>query len=184
MTLVYKIVGEGTRELAEMAEGEKLRMLTGLGNGYDLKSIPEEVTLVGGGVGVPPLYGLCEELVRTGKHPSVVLGFQTKEDVFYRREFEALGVSVQVVTEDGREGIRGRVNDALSEKGYLCACGPLPMLRALVPFTREGQFSLEARMGCGFGACMGCSLETRNGAKRVCKEGPVFSAEEILWDRM
>lgn len=182
LTLLYKVVGQGTEDLSHMAPGAKLDLLTGLGNGYDLAASGDTPLLIGGGVGVPPLFGLCQALLARGKHPQVILGFNTKEEIFYEAEFAALGVPVTVTTADGSYGVRGFVTDAMSlPYSYFYACGPLPMLRAIdrVAVT-SGQFSMEERMGCGFGACMGCSIQTKNGTKRVCKDGPVFYREEVI----
>ena len=183
LTIVYKIVGKGTEAMAKMTEG-KLDVLTGLGNGYDLDAAGETPVLVGGGVGVPPMYLLCRRLVALGKHPSVILGFNTKSEVFLEEDFRALGVPVTVTTVDGSYGQRGFVTDAMANMNYsyFYTCGPEPMLKAIYrTSTTEGQFSFEERMGCGFGACMGCSCKTVTGYKRICKEGPVLRKEEILW---
>ncbi len=183
LTLVYKIVGEGTKRLAAYPDGTVLDVLTGLGNGYDLSLSGDTPLLLGGGVGVPPLYHLCKTLIAEGKHPTVVLGFNRKTDVFYEEEFKALGAAVTVTTADGSYGAKGFVTDALpSEYSYFYTCGPEPMLKAVFAATKtSGQFSFEERMGCGFGACMGCSCKTVTGYKRICKEGPVLTKEEILW---
>ncbi len=183
LTLVYKIVGEGTRRMAQYPDGTVLDVLTGLGNGYDLSKAGDTPLLLGGGVGVPPLYHLCKTLVEQGKHPTVVLGFNRKDDVFYEEEFKALGAAVTVTTADGSYGTKGFVTDALPvEYSYFYTCGPEPMLKAVYAATKtSGQFSFEERMGCGFGACMGCSCKTVTGYKRICKEGPVLTKEEILW---
>lgn len=183
LTLVYKIVGEGTKRLAAYPDGTVLDVLTGLGNGYDLSLSGDTPLLLGGGVGVPPLYHLCKTLIAEGKHPTVVLGFNRKTDVFYENEFKALGAAVTVTTADGSYGTKGFVTDALpSEYSYFYTCGPEPMLKAVFAATKtSGQFSFEERMGCGFGACMGCSCKTVTGYKRICKEGPVLTKEEILW---
>ncbi len=183
LTLVYKIVGEGTKRLAAYPDGTVLDVLTGLGNGYDLSVSGDTPLLLGGGVGVPPLYHLCKTLIAEGKHPTVVLGFNRKTDVFYENEFKALGAAVTVTTADGSYGTKGFVTDALpSEYSYFYTCGPEPMLKAVFAATKtSGQFSFEERMGCGFGACMGCSCKTVTGYKRICKEGPVLTKEEILW---
>ena len=183
LTLVYKIVGEGTKRLAAYPDGTVLDVLTGLGNGYDLSLSGDTPLLLGGGVGVPPLYHLCKTLIAKGKHPTVVLGFNRKTDVFYEEEFKALGAAVTVTTADGSYGTKGFVTDALpSEYSYFYTCGPEPMLKAVFAATKtSGQFSFEERMGCGFGACMGCSCKTVTGYKRICKEGPVLTKEEILW---
>ena len=185
LTLVYKVVGHGTAQMAAMAPGQTLDILTGLGNGYDLALTGENPVLVGGGVGVPPMYGLAKLLRALGKPVQVILGFNTKEEIFYEDAFKALGCTVYVTTVDGSYGIPGFVTDALKELSYshFCACGPEPMLKALYKASRtSGQMSFEERMGCGFGACMGCSCKTLTGNKRICKEGPVMKKEEILWD--
>ena len=185
LTLVYKVVGHGTAQMAAMTPGESLDILTGLGNGYDLTLTGEHPVLVGGGVGVPPMYGLAKHLRAMGKPVQVILGFNTKAEIFYEDAFKALGCTVYVTTVDGSYGIPGFVTDALKNLSYshFCACGPEPMLKALYKAsTTSGQMSFEERMGCGFGACMGCSCKTLTGNKRICKEGPVMKKEEILWD--
>ena len=184
LTLIYKVVGVGTDAMCKYGSATKLDLLTGLGNGFSLDADTKNPLLVGGGVGVPPLYMLCKRLIEKGVRPSVILGFNTKDDVFYKDEFEALGVKVTVTTADGSYGIKGFVTDALDAHtyDYTYACGPIPMLKALYDRAGVGgEYSFEARMGCGFGACMGCSIPTKNGMKRVCKEGPVFKKEEIVW---
>lgn len=184
LTLIYKVVGSGTDAMCGYKNGTALDLLTGLGNGFNTDAGCKKPLLVGGGVGVPPLYLLCKKLIDRGALPSVILGFNSKEDVFYKEEFEALGVQVTVTTVDGSLGKKGFVTDTLAEHSfdYTYACGPLPMLKALYNSTDEdGEYSFEARMGCGFGACMGCSIQTKNGMKRVCKEGPVFKKEDIVW---
>ena len=184
LTLIYKVVGKGTEQMARMEKGSVLDILTGLGNGYDLSTAGERPLLVGGGVGVPPLYMLAKQLVAKGLHVSVILGFNTAAEVFCKEDFEALGADVYVTTVDGSCGIRGFVTDALGgiDYTYFYTCGPEPMLKALWrASTTEGQMSFEERMGCGFGACMGCSCKTLTGNKRICKEGPVMRKEEILW---
>ncbi|MBQ9965072.1 MAG: dihydroorotate dehydrogenase electron transfer subunit [Clostridia bacterium] len=185
LTLIYKVVGKGTAQMSGMSVGEQLDVLTGLGNGYDLTSCSKHALLLGGGVGVPPLYMLAKQLIAQGKAVSVVLGFNTKSEIFYEDEFRALGARVTVATADGSYGVKGFVTDAISEidYDYFYTCGPEPMLKAVYRATKtEGQFSFEERMGCGFGACMGCSCKTVTGYKRICKEGPVLRKEEILWD--
>ena len=185
LTLVYKVVGHGTAQMAAKTPGEPLDILTGLGNGYDLTLTGETPVLVGGGVGVPPMYGLAKHLRALGKPVQVILGFNTKEEIFYEEEFKVLGCTVYVTTVDGSYGIPGFVTDALKNLSYshFCACGPEPMLKALYKASKtSGQMSFEERMGCGFGACMGCSCKTLTGNKRICKEGPVMKKEEILWD--
>lgn len=185
LTLVYKVVGHGTAQMAAKTPGEALDILTGLGNGYDLTLTGENPVLVGGGVGVPPMYGLAKHLRALGKPVQVILGFNTRDEIFYEEEFKALGCTVYVTTVDGSYGIPGFVTDALKDLSYshFCACGPEPMLKALYKASKtSGQMSFEERMGCGFGACMGCSCKTLTGNKRICKEGPVMKKEEILWD--
>ena len=164
-----------------MAPGQALDCLVGLGNGYDVDACPADTVLVGGGVGVPPLYGLAKRLLAAGKKPSVILGFNTAGEIFYDMQFAALGVPVTVTTADGTAGVKGFVTAALKPGAYVCACGPEPMLRAVHAVAGGGQFSFEARMACGFGACMGCTCQTVTGYKRICKDGPVLSYDEILW---
>ncbi len=183
LTLVYKTVGRGTEAMAGLKPGETLDLLTNLGNGYDLSTAGEAPLLVGGGVGVPPLYYLAKKLVSAGKTPTVILGFNTEKEIFYEKEFKALGCAVTVTTADGSCGVKGFVTDAFPDAySYVYACGPKPMLKAVYNKPGDGQFSFEERMGCGFGACMGCSCKTKTGYKRVCREGPVFYKEEILWE--
>ena len=184
VTLIYKVVGKGTEIMAEAKEGDTFDVLTGLGNGYDTSVSGAHALLLGGGVGVPPLYNLCKKLIAEGKKVTVVLGFNTASEIFYAEEFAALGAEVRVTTVDGSFGIKGFVTDAIADVDYtyFYTCGPEPMLRAVYKATKtEGQFSFESRMGCGFGACMGCSCKTNFGNKRICKDGPVFVKEEILW---
>ena len=181
LTIICKVVGKGTGQLSRMTPGEKLDCLAGLGNGYDVAACPEAPVLAGGGVGVPPLYGLAKALIAAGRRPAVVLGFNRAAEIFYQKEFEALGVPVTVTTVDGSAGAKGFVTDAMPEGAYVCACGPEPMLKAVCAKAAGGQFSFEARMGCGFGACMGCTCRTIAGPKRICREGPVLTKEEILW---
>ena len=184
LTIIYKVVGKGTEAMSKM-EGGKLDILTGLGNGYDLTATGDKPVLLGGGVGVPPMYLLTKRLIAEGKTPTVILGFNKKEEVFYEEEFKALGCNVLVTTVDGSYGIKGFVTDALKEVEYthFCTCGPEPMLKAVYRATNtSGQMSFEERMGCGFGACMGCSCQTLTGYKRICKDGPVMWKEEIKWD--
>ena len=186
LTLVYKVVGKGTEKMSTMAAGEKLDILTGLGNGYDLEKSGDTPLLLGGGVGVPPLYMLAKELIKKGKKVSVILGFNTKDEIFYEQEFKALGAQVALTTVDGSYGTRGFVTDAMkdTEYTYFYTCGPEPMLKAIYSASKtSGQFSFEERMGCGFGACMGCSCHTVTGYKRICKDGPVLEKEEILWEK-
>ena len=184
LTLIYKVVGKGTEAMSKMGVGEKLDILSGLGNGYDTSVSADKPLLVGGGVGVPPLYKLAKKLIAEGKRVSVILGFNTKDEVFYKDEFEALGCDVRVATVDGSLGTRGFVTDAMEgiDYTYFYTCGPEPMLKALFrATTTSGQLSFEERMGCGFGACMGCSCKTVTGNKRICKEGPVLVKEDIIW---
>ena len=184
LTLIYKIVGGGTRQLAAMQPGQTLDLLTGLGNGYDLSPAGDAPVLLGGGVGTPPMYWLARELIAQGKHVRAVLGFNSAEDVFYEEELRSLGADVTVTTVDGSYGKKGFVTDGLPEDySYFYACGPEPMLRAVYRATKtSGQLSFEERMGCGFGACMGCSCKTLTGCKRICKDGPVLRKEEIAWE--
>ena len=185
LTLIYKVVGKGTEQVAKMTAGEELDVLTGLGNGYNTALSGDKPVLLGGGVGVPPLYMLAKKLIAEGKKVSVVLGFNTKEEIFCEEDFKALGADVSVATADGSYGVKGFVTDALKDIDYtyFYTCGPEPMLKALYKVTAtSGQFSFEERMGCGFGACMGCSCKTITGYKRICKDGPVLEKEEILWE--
>ena len=184
LTLIYKVVGQGTAQMSQMSPGQPLDLLTGLGNGYDLSKAGDRPLLIGGGAGVPPLYALAKALVAQGKRPQVILGFNTRAEAFLEEEFQALGAAVTVATADGSYGVRGFVTDAMPKEGYtyLYTCGPEPMLRAVYgKAVTSGQFSFEERMGCGFGACMGCTCETKYGYKRICREGPVLEKEEILW---
>ena len=186
VTIIYKVVGKGTEKMKQMRAGETLDVLTGLGNGYDLSPSGEKPLLLGGGVGVPPLYLLAKKLIAEGKKPTVVLGFNTKSEIFCEEDFKALGVKTLVATADGSYGVKGFVTDAMKELDYdyFYTCGPEPMLRAIYSAAKtEGQFSFEERMGCGFGACMGCSCKTVTGYKRICKDGPVLRKEEILWEK-
>ena len=184
LTIIYKVVGKGTEQLSRMTHG-RLDILTGLGNGYDLTTAGDCPVLVGGGVGVPPMYLLAKQLLAMEKKVSVILGFNTASEIFYEDAFRALGCDVTVTTVDGSRGVKGFVTDALAgmDYSYFYACGPEPMLKALHRASRtSGQMSFEERMGCGFGACMGCSCKTLTGYKRICKDGPVMRKEEILWD--
>ena len=184
LTIVYKVVGKGTEAMSAMVQGQKLDILTGLGNGYDLTLAGDKPVLLGGGVGVPPMYNLAKKLIALGKEVKVILGFNTSSEIFYEDEFKALGCDVTVTTVDGSYGVKGFVTDALPENyTYFYTCGPEPMLKAVYRATKtSGQMSFEERMGCGFGACMGCSCKTLTGYKRICKEGPVMKKEEILWE--
>ena len=186
LTLLYKVVGKGTGAMSAMTSGMELDVLTGLGNGYDLSLSGNHPVLIGGGVGVPPMYRLAKDLLAQGKSVSVILGFNTKSEIFYEDAFRALGCDVTVTTVDGSYGVKGFVTNALPEDySYFYTCGPEPMLKAVYKATAtSGQMSFEERMGCGFGACMGCSCKTLTGFKRICKEGPVMRKEEILWNCM
>lgn len=185
LTLIYKVVGAGTEQLSQMPAGERLDLLTGLGNGYDLSKSGEAPLLIGGGVGVPPLYLLCRKLREAGRTVRVILGFNTASEVFYEERFRALGAETLVTTADGSYGIKGFVTAAipmLSAPSFIYTCGPEPMLKAVYNATEcGGEYSFEERMGCGFGACMGCSCKTKYGNKRICKDGPVLEREEIIW---
>lgn len=187
LTIIYKVVGSGTAAMSGMEPGEKLDLLTGLGNGFSVIECGDIPLLVGGGVGVPPLYGLAKELRKAGKRPTVVMGFRSEEDVFCRTSFQALGCRVLVATQDGSLGSKGFVTDCIRENQIVydsyCACGPEPMLHAVYDLCGEenGQLSFEERMGCGFGACMGCSCMTKYGSKRICKYGPVLKGVEVIW---
>lgn len=184
VTIIYKVVGRGTEQMSQMQVGQTLDVLTGLGNGYDTSLCENEAVLLGGGVGVPPLYMLAKELISQGKKVFVILGFNTASEIFCEEDFKALGCEVKVTTVDGSYGIKGFVTDALPENyDHFFTCGPEPMLKAVYKATKtSGQFSFEERMGCGFGACMGCSCKTITGYKRICKDGPVLKKEEILWE--
>ncbi len=184
LKIIYKIVGKGTEVLSKMQEGEVLDVLTMLGNGYDLTLSGDKPLLIGGGVGVPPMYELCKQLIASGKQVSVVLGFNTKAEIFYEQEFKNLGANVYVTTVDGSYGVKGFVTDAMKDLdySYFYTCGPEPMLKAVhKQSVTDGEMSFEERMGCGFGACMGCSCKTLTGNKSICKEGPVLKKGEILW---
>ena len=186
ITVIYKVVGNGTDFMSNLKPSKVLNILTGLGNGFDINCDGDNPLLIGGGVGTPPMYNLCKKLLNAGKKPIVVLGFNTEEDVFFEKEFKDLGVDVYISTVDGSYGTKGFVTDIiknLNGYSYFYACGPMPMLKAICISILDihGQVSLEERMGCGFGACMGCTIETKNGYKRVCKDGPVFKKEEVIW---
>ena len=184
LTIVYKVVGKGTEAMSAMISGQKLDILTGLGNGYDLSLSGQKPVLLGGGVGVPPMYNLAKKLMAEGKDVTVILGFNTQTEIFYENEFKALGCKVIVATADGSYGVKGFATTPLAEIDYtyFYTCGPEPMLKAVYKATvTSGQMSFEERMGCGFGACMGCSCKTLTGYKRICKDGPVMKKEEILW---
>ena len=183
ITFLYKVVGKGTATLSQMRAGQALNVLCGLGNGFDVSKCGPRTLVIGGGVGIPPMYGLAKELLKAGKTPVVVLGFNKLAELFCVHKFRTLGVETIVSTVDGSYGVKGFVTDALPESyDYFCACGPLPMLQAVCnATTTSGLLSFEERMGCGFGACMGCSCKTKYGNKRICKDGPVLEKEEIIW---
>ena len=184
LTIIYKVVGKGTAQMQAMTPGQTLDILTGLGNGYDLSCAGDAPLLIGGGVGVPPMYNLAKQLIAAGKEVTVILGFNTQSEIFYEEAFKALGCAVTVTTVDGSYGTKGFVTGALPESyTHFYTCGPEPMLKAVhKATTTSGQMSFEERMGCGFGACMGCSCKTLTGYKRICKEGPVMRKEEIAWN--
>lgn len=182
--IIYKVVGHGTEVMAKLEEGGSLDILCGLGNGFDTSKSGKKAVLIGGGVGVPPMYNLCKKLISEGKDVTVILGFNTKDEIFYEEEFKALGANVCVSTVDGSYGTKGFVTDILKdlEYDYFFTCGPMPMFRAIEKIAAtSGQYSFEERMGCGFGACMGCSCKTKYGYKRICRDGPVLEREEIIW---
>ncbi len=184
ITLLYKVVGEGTQQMSEMPAGKQLDVLVGLGNGFVTAKSGDTPVLIGGGVGIPPMYRLCKDLLGEGKQVKVILGFNTKDEIFYEQEFKALGADVYVTTVDGSYGTKGYVTDVLKTLAYsyFYTCGPMPMFKAIeATAVTSGQYSFEERMGCGFGACMGCSCKTKYGNKRICKDGPVLEREEIIW---
>lgn len=182
ITVIYKVVGSGTQQMAELEIDESLDVLTGLGNGYDISKSSRPL-LIGGGVGVPPMYMLAKSLIKDGQKPTVILGFNTKDEIFFEDEFKSLGCDVRVTTVDGSYGIKGFVTDAFTDDyDYFYTCGPMPMFKAIENIAEtSGQYSFEERMGCGFGACMGCTCKTKYGNKRICKDGPVLEREEIVW---
>ena len=183
LTLIYKVVGSGTEIMATLPVGTRLDVLTGLGNGYDTSRSGHRPVLVGGGVGVPPMFNLCKKLIAEGKHPQVVLGFNAANEIFLAEQFKALGAEVYIATADGSVGTKGFVTDVIKTLNYtyFYSCGPMPMFKAMENvMTTSGQYSFEERMGCGFGACMGCTIQTKSGYKRVCKDGPVFFREEVF----
>ena len=184
LTIIYKVVGNGTEKMSELSAGDELDVLCGLGNGYDTSKSGDSPVLIGGGVGVPPMYMLCKKLIYEGKNVSVILGFNSEKEIFGVEEFEATGAKVYVATVDGSVGTKGFVTDVLKDidYSYFYTCGPMPMFRAIEGIAKtSGQYSFEERMGCGFGACMGCSCKTKYGNKRICKDGPVLEREEIVW---
>ena len=184
ITIIYKVVGKGTEKMAEMLKGEKLDVLVGLGNGFDTSLSGDTPLVIGGGAGVPPMFNLAKKLIAEGKKPTAILGFNEECEVFYKEEFEKIGANVLVATVDGSVGEKGFVTDVMKnlDYTYFYTCGPEPMLKAIYNTSKtSGQLSFEERMGCGFGACMGCSCKTKSGNKRICKDGPVLKKEEIVW---
>ena len=184
LTILYKVVGKGTAQMAAMTVGQTLDVLTGLGNGYDIDKAGDKPLLIGGGVGLPPMIGLCKQLLAEGKHPTVLAGFNTESEVFLRDAVEAMGAAFVLATMDGSAGVKGLVTDAMADLDFtdVCACGPLPMLKAIMNATdKPAQLSFEERMGCGFGACMGCTVKVKGGYKRICKDGPILDREEVIW---
>lgn len=184
VTILYKVVGGGTEAMSRLESGAELDILCGLGNGFDVSKSGEKPVLIGGGVGVPPLYNLCKKLIESGKKVTVILGFNTASEIFYKEKFESLGAEVYVSTVDGSSGVKGFVTDVLKniDYDYFFTCGPMPMFRTIEKIaSSSGQYSFEERMGCGFGACMGCSCKTKYGNKRICRDGPVLEREEIIW---
>lgn len=184
ITIIYKTVGKGTEKMSGMKEGEKLDILTGLGNGFDTQKSGTEPVVIGGGAGIPPMYKLAKELIAQGKTVSAILGFNGSDEVFYTDEFKKIGAEVYITTVDGSVGTKGFVTDALKNIDYtfFYTCGPEPMLKAIYNASKTlGELSFEERMGCGFGACMGCSCKTKYGNKRICKDGPILEMEEIIW---
>ncbi len=184
LSIIYKVVGNGTKKMSELPVGAELDILSGLGNGYDTSKSGDCPVLIGGGVGVPPMYLLCKKLVSEGKKATVILGFNSEKEVFGVDEFKATGAEVYVTTADGSVGTKGFVTDVLKnlDYTYFYTCGPMPMFKAIESIAKtSGQYSFEERMGCGFGACMGCTCKTKYGNKRICKDGPVLEREEIVW---
>lgn len=181
ISLIYKVVGEGTKYMSQMAVGETFNALCPLGNGYDLKTAPEKPVLIGGGLGIAPLLCLAEKLIKLGKTPQVIGGFNSSDEVVFKDEFKRIGIDLKIATMDGSEGTKGFVTDIMEFGAYVFACGPEPMLQAVYEKAADGQFDFGGRMACGFGACMGCSCKTKYGSKRICKDGPVLMKEEIIW---
>lgn len=184
ITIIYKVVGEGTEKMSQWQSGYKCDMLVGLGNGFNMSRSGDIPLLIGGGVGIPPLYGLCKRLINEGKKPVVILGFNKESEIFAKEAFEDLGAKTIVTTVDGSVGVKGFVTDAIKDLSYsyFYTCGPMPMFKAIEKTAvGSGEYSFEERMGCGFGACMGCSCKTKYGNKRICKDGPVLEREEIIW---
>lgn len=185
LTLVYKVVGQGTEAMSAMRTGLELDLLSGLGNGFDTSRCGERPLLIGGGVGLPPMIGLCRQLLKEGKHPTVLAGFNTASEVFLKDAVDTLGAPFVLATMDGSDGVKGLVTDAMGNLDFtdICACGPLPMLKAIMKTSdKPAQLSFEERMGCGFGACMGCTVKVKGGYKRICKDGPVLDREEVIWE--
>lgn len=187
LTIIYKVIGKGTKYMSSLKQNDELEALIGLGNGFDLTKVKDDLLLIGGGVGIPPLYSVCKEAIKLNKKPKVLLGFRTKDDAYYIEEFKKLNVEVYVSSEDGSIGDKANVVGLLNKYNLndydYCTCGPLKMMEAIYNnSTGHGLLSFEARMGCGFGACMGCSTKTKNGYKRICKEGPILDSEEVLWE--
>ena len=185
ITLVYKVVGQGTEVMSQLQIGMELDVLNGLGNGFDTSRCGDKPLLIGGGVGLPPMIGLCRQLIAEGKQPTVLAGFNTENEVFLKDAVEALGAPFVLATMDGSAGVKGLVTDAMADLDFtdVCACGPLPMRRAIMNATdKPAQLSFEERMGCGFGACMGCTVKVKGGYKRICKDGPVLDREEVIWE--
>ncbi len=184
VTIIYKVVGEGTEKMAQWEKGYECDVLVGLGNGFNMAKSGDTPLLIGGGVGIPPMYGLCKRLIAEGKKPTVILGFNKESEIFCQSDFEAIGAKTIVTTVDGSVGVKGFVTDAMKDLSYsyFYTCGPMPMFKAIEgTAVTSGQYSFEERMGCGFGACMGCSCKTKYGNKRICKDGPVLEREEIIW---
>lgn len=183
VTIIYKVVGDGTELMATLESGKTLDVLTGLGNGFDTCPSGDAPVVIGGGVGVPPMFKLAKKLLDEGKKVTAILGFNTEKEIFAAKEFEEIGCEVKITTVDGSFGIKGFVTDAMDlEYTYTYCCGPEPMLKAVYNKSlTSGQYSFEERMGCGFGACMGCTCKTKYGNKRICKDGPVLVKEEIIW---
>lgn len=182
LTLVFRAVGKGTKIMSGWQVGNEIELLGPLGNGYEILGDVKTPIVIGGGIGIPPLLGLVDKMIKKGIKPKAILGFNTKDEIFYEKEFKEILRDLEIYTIDGSYGNKGFVTEAFEQAEYIYACGPMPMLKAIDGKCKSGQFSLEARMGCGFGACMGCSIETTKGSKRVCKEGPIFNKEEILWE--
>ncbi len=184
LTLLYEESGKGTALLRTLPEGTVLDVLTGLGRGFDRSLAGSSPLLIAGGTGASPLYGLAKRLCAEGRDVTVILGFATAAERFYEEEFRALGVTLCVCTEDGSYGRAGFVTEAMDRPAsYFYTCGPKAMMQSVCARAEtDGQLSLAVRMGCGFGACMGCRVETISGGRRVCKDGPVFGKGEILWD--